>query len=131
METIEEAAEKYVNEHVNQRDNSDYSQDVKNENARFDEYDIQTAFFSGANWALENQWHDASKELPYKYSECFEENESNYTKDILCCSKKGIYYTDYMFKSRISKEWRWSQKNSYDCKYWMPIPNIPKELKLK
>ena len=29
-EKIEEAAENYVNSIVNQRDNSDYSQDVKN-----------------------------------------------------------------------------------------------------
>ena len=60
---IEEAAENYVNSIVNQRDNSDYSQDVKNENARFDDYDIQSAFQVGANWALQNQWHDVKNEL--------------------------------------------------------------------
>ena len=113
-EIIEEAAKRYADSIPQDGHKKDY---------------CVVDFEAGAKWALQNQWHDASKELPYKYSECFEENESNYTKDILCCSKKGIYYTDYMFKSRISKEWSWSQKNSYDCKYWMPISNIPKELK--
>ena len=65
-EKIEEAAENYVNSIVNQRDNSDYSQDVKNENAWFDDYDIQSAFQVGANWAIKNQWRDASNDLPYK-----------------------------------------------------------------
>ena len=128
MKTIAEAAKEYMQREIDATFEDDKNHEL-DKVCSF--HELEVAFFYGAKWALENQWHDASKELPYKYSECFEENESNYTKDILCCSKKGIYYTDYMFKSRISKEWRWSQKNSYDCKYWMPIPNIPKELKLK
>lgn len=128
-EKIEEAAENYVNSIVNQRDNSDYSQDVKNENARFDEYDILSAFFSGANWAIENQWHDASNDLPCNHPELIEEDNPNYTHDVLCESEKGTLYVDYMFQSRISKEWKWSEENRIDCKRWMPIPSLEEKLK--
>ena len=128
-EKIEEAAENYVNSIVNQRDNSDYSQDVKNENARFDDYDIQSAFFSGANWALENQWHDVKNELPCNHPELIEEDGPIYTHDVLCKSEKGTLYVDYMFQSRISKEWKWSAENRFDCKRWMSIPSLHEKLK--
>ena len=108
-EKIEEAAENYVNSIVNQRDNSDYSQDVKNENARFDEYDILSAFFSGANWALENQWHDASKELP----------EDN--KMVIVLTEKGNAVINSVYTFNGYRQWH----SNYKVSYWMSIPSLP------
>lgn len=102
-EKIEEAAENYVNSIVNQRDNSDYSQDVKNENARFDEYDILSAFFSGANWAIENQWHDTSEELTEdneqvigRYFFGCEDHNCHGDKIVYCQTNGKDWFTDYV-----------------------------------
>jgi hypothetical protein len=112
-EKIEEAAENYVNSIVNQRDNSDYSQDVKNENARFDEYDIQSAFFSGANWAIENQWHDASKELPEDGIK------------VIVLTEKGNAAINSVYTFNGNRRWH----SNYAVLFWMPIPSLSKELK--
>ena len=110
-EKIEEAAENYVNSIVNQRDNSDYSQDVKNENARFDDYDIQSAFFSGANWALQNQWHDAKKELPNNSLPIIGINVGLYPMLVIYDhSNKCFKRLDY---------------GEVKIDYWMPIPSLP------
>ena len=89
----------------------------------------EISFESGAKWALQNQWHDVKNESPCNHPELIEEDGPIYTHDVLCESEKGTLYVDYMFQSRISKEWKWSAENRFDCKRWMPIPNLPKELK--
>ena len=83
-------------------------------------------FEAGANWALQNQWHDAKIELPCNYPELIEEDNPNYTHDVLC-TEEGTLYVDYMIQ--ISKEWKWSAENRFDCKRWMPIPSLPEKLK--
>ena len=125
-EKIEEAAENYVNSIVNQRDNSDYSQDVKNENAWFDDYDIQSAFQVGANWAIKNQWRDASNDLPYKDKTLV---DGRTTRDLLCISDKNEAYIDFMELLKFGGKWHWFRKNIHKCKYWMPIPSLPEKLK--
>ena len=90
---------------------------------------VYNAFKEGAKWALQNQWHDVKNELPCNHPELIEEDGPIYTHDVLCKSEKGTLYVDYMFQSRISKEWKWSAENRFDCKRWMPIPSLPKELK--
>ena len=110
---IEDAAEEFINDMVNNRDTSDYSQDVKNENARFDDYDIQSAFFSGANWALENQWHDASKELPEDGIK------------VIVLTEKGNAAINSVYTFNGNRRWH----SNYAVLFWMPIPNLHEELK--
>ena len=103
---IEETAEEYINSIVNQKDASDYSQDVKN--ARFDEFDIQSAFFSGANFSLENQWVNINVKLPI---DC----------EPVLGIKDGCYplVVRYDSSERCFKSVDW---NEADIDYWMPIP---------
>ena len=112
-EKIEEAAENYVNSLVNQRDNSDYSQDVKNENARFDEYDILSAFFSGANWALENQWHDVKEELPEDGIK------------VIVLTEKGNAAINSVYTFNGNRRWH----SNYAVLFWMYVPSLEEKLK--
>src|SRR5574344_2065327 len=112
-EKIEEAAKEYSADRF-------FENDGNISNVR------EISFEAGANWALQNQWRDASNDLPCNHPELIEEDNPNYTHDVLCKSEKGTLYVDYMFQSRISKEWKWSAEN--DCKRWMPIPSLPEKL---
>lgn len=107
-EKIEEAAENYVNSIVNQCDNSDYSQDVKNENARFDEYDILSAFFSGANWALENQWHDVKDGLPEDGIK------------VIVLTEKGNAAINSVYTFNGNRRWH----SNYAVLFWMYVPSL-------
>ena len=126
IENVEEAAENYVNSIVNQRDNSDYSQDVKNENARFDEYDILSAFFSGANWAIENQWHDTSEELP-------EDNEQVIGRYFFGCEDHNCHGDKIVYCQTNGKDWFTDFGGiAFDIgepDLWMTIPNLHEKLK--
>lgn len=86
---------------------------------------VRFGFVNGCIWMRNNQWCDASNDLPCNHPELIEEDNPNYTYDVLCKSEKGTLYVDYMFQSRISKEWKWSTENGFDCKRWMPIPSLP------
>ena len=114
---IKEAAEKYM-----KSDELRYFQDPC-------DLDVKDAFIAGAKWALQNQWHDVKNELPCNHPELIEEDGPIYTHDVLCKSEKGTLYVDYMIQSRISKEWKWSAENRFDCKRWMPIPSLHEKLK--
>lgn len=120
---IEEAANKYA---LNRIDDSykSYSEHRQLSASTFSGEDVSESFVAGAKFALANQWHDAGDELPYQCPECFEKDEPNYTKDILCCSEEGVCYIDYMFKSRTSGEWKWSVNDLCTPKCWMPIPSF-------
>ena len=82
---------------------------MKNENARFDDYDIQSAFQVGANWALQNQWHDASKELP----------EDN--KMVIVLTEKGNAVINSVYTFNGHRQWH----SNYKVSYWMSIPSLP------
>jgi hypothetical protein len=85
---------------------------------------ISFGFFHGAKWALENQWHDTRKgDLPYKHTELLDDCEG--TVYVFCISKKNTPYADYMLQSSKDGHWFWGKHNSFDCKYWMPIPTLP------
>ena len=77
------------------------------------------AFKAGAEWALQNQWHDASNDLPYKDKTLV---DGHTTRDLLCISDKNEAYIDFMELLKFGGKWHWFRKNIHKCKYWMPIP---------
>ena len=110
-EKIEEAAKEYSAERFFENDG-----DVSKVR--------EISFESGANWALQNQWHDARKgDLPYKHTELLDDCEG--TVYVFCISKKNTPYADYMLQSSKDGHWFWGKHNYFDCKYWMPIPTLP------
>ena len=88
------------------------------------EHITERSFESGVKWALITQWHDARKgDLPYKHTELLDDCEG--TVYVFCISKKNTPYADYMLQSSKDGHWFWGKHNSFDCKYWMPIPTLP------
>jgi hypothetical protein len=124
-EDIEIMADEFANNWVNSVDTSNTNQRLKNKIPYFNGTDLSESFVEGAKWILAHQWSDASNDLPCNHPELIDEDNPNYTYDVLCKSEKGTLYVDYMFQSRISKEWKWSTENGFDCKHWMPIPSLP------
>ena len=106
---IEEAANKYA---LNRIDDSykSYSEHRQLSASTFNGEDVSEAFVVGANWALENQWHDVDEILPKRRSIVLVMLESG---DCDLC-----YFNEYdRFCARINQ--------SLKVKYWMAIPSLP------
>ena len=97
---IEEAAKQYSEERFFENDG-----DVSNVR--------EISFEAGANWALENQWHDASKELP----------EDN--KMVIVLTEKGNAVINSVYTFNGYRQWH----SNYKVSYWMAIPSLPVKLK--
>ena len=115
---IEEAANKYVLDRIDKSYKS-YSEHRQLSASTFSGEDVSEAFVEGANWALANQWHDASNDLPYKDKTLV---DGHTTRDLLCISDKNEAYIDFMELLKFGGKWHWFRKNIHKCKYWMPIP---------
>lgn len=98
MEEIEEAAKKYA--------------DSIPQDERKKEYCI-VDFEAGANWALQNQWHDASKELPEDGIK------------VIVLTEKGNAAINSVYTFNGNRRWH----SNYAVLFWMPIPSLSKELK--
>ena len=70
-------------------------------------------FEAGANWALENQWHDASKELPEDGIK------------VIVLTGKGNAAINSVYTFNGNRRWH----SNYAVLFWMPIPSLPEELK--
>lgn len=81
-------------------------------------------FKKGAKWALENQWHDASKELPCNSAEI--KKDFDVTEYVLCIGRNGYCFTDYMAFSHKDKTWKWAK--DFIVMFWMSIPSLPKDI---
>ena len=103
-EIIEESAKKYADSIPQDDHKKDY---------------CVVDFEAGAEWALQNQWHDASNDLPYKDKTLV---DGHTTRDLLCISDKNEAYIDFMELLKFGGKWHWFRKNIHKCKYWMPIP---------
>lgn len=106
---IKEAAEEFINDMVNNRDTSDYSQDVKNENAVFDQCDMFLAFYAGTDFM---QWHDIERDKDGFAI------DTTLGKVLIMDDSEEVYINDdddYIHNTH--------------CVYWMPIPSLSKELK--
>ena len=125
MKTIEEAAEEYM-----QREIDATFEDGKNH--ELDKvcsfHELEVAFFYGAKWALKNQWHDIRKgDYPFNYKELI--GKKGHTIGVICVNELGFRFLDYMERdANCNIGWSWADDN-LPYLYWMPIPNIPKELK--
>ena len=93
---IEEAAKQYSEERFFENDG-----DVSNVR--------EISFEAGANWALQNQWHDASKELP----------EDN--KMVIVLTEKGNAVINSVYTFNGYRQWH----SNYKVSYWMSIPSLP------
>ena len=98
---IKEAAEKYM-----KSDELRYFQDPC-------DLDVKDAFIAGANWALQNQWHDASKELPGDGIK------------VIVLTEKGNAAINSVYTFNGNRRWH----SNYAVLFWMPIPSLPVKLK--
>lgn len=73
----------------------------------------EISFEAGANWALQNQWHDASKELPGDGIK------------VIVLTGKGNAAINSVYTFNGNRGWH----SNYAVLFWMPIPSLPKELK--
>lgn len=73
----------------------------------------EISFEAGANWALQNQWHDASKELPGDGIK------------VIVLTGKGNAAINSVYTFNGNRRWH----SNYAVLFWMPIPSLPKELK--
>ena len=99
-EKIEEAAKEYSADRF-------YENDGNISNVR------EISFEAGANWALQNQWHDASKELPEDGIK------------VIVLTEKGNAAINSVYTFNGNRRWH----SNYAVLFWMPIPSLPKELK--
>ncbi len=73
----------------------------------------EISFEAGANWALQNQWHDASKELPGDGIK------------VIVLTGKGNAAINSVYTFNGNRRWH----SNYAVLFWMPIPSLSKELK--
>ena len=99
-EKIEEAAKEYSADRF-------FENDGNISNVR------EISFEAGANWALQNQWHDASKELPEDGIK------------VIVLTGKGNAAINSVYTFNGNRRWH----SNYAVLFWMPIPSLPKELK--
>ena len=97
-EIIEESAKKYADSIPQDGHKKDY---------------CVVDFEAGAKWALQNQWHDASKELP----------EDN--KMVIVLTEKGNAVINSVYTFNGYRQWH----SNYKVSYWMSIPSLPVKLK--
>lgn len=82
---------------------------------------IIDAFKAGAKLAQENQWISVKDDLPCNHKELLKDDYS--TKEIIICTKDGDIKISRMYKG----EENWYFNTFYAIKYWMLIPQLPKE----
>jgi len=97
---IEEAAKQYSEEMFFENDG-----DVSNVR--------EISFEAGANWALQNQWHDASKELPEDGIK------------VIVLTEKGNAAINSVYTFNGNRRCH----SNYAVLFWMSIPSLSKELK--
>jgi hypothetical protein len=74
---------------------------------------VNYSFRQGVKWALENQWHNASKELPEDGIK------------VIVLTEKGNAAINSVYTFNGNRRWH----SNYKVSYWMPIPSLSKELK--
>ena len=112
-EKLEEAAKKYSTDRFFENDG-----DVSKVR--------EISFIAGANWALENQWRDARKELP-------EDNEQVIGRYFIGCEDHNCHEDKIVYSQDNGKDWFTDFGGiAFDINkpnMWMPIPSLPEELK--
>ena len=85
---------------------------------------MATGFEAGVKWAdshPKSPWISVNEDLPCNHQELLEAKYE--TKKVFVLKTGGFPDVDYMLK--VNGKWTWaSYKNS---KFWMPIPEPPKE----
>lgn len=112
-----------------------YNEDDQLDNDEYDGNDLQNAFYTGAKWAdnhPKSPWISVKDDLPYRHFELLEpiptENFKGETISVLVIDNKGYSWFDYMVLYK--NIWKWKYLES-EPSYWMPIPELPKEQKIK
>lgn len=82
---------------------------------------LAPVFLEGAEFALENQWISADKDLPCNHKELLDNKQCTKTFKVFVTNIYGENWSDYMIYK--NGKWRW---NSYEPDYWMPAPKPPK-----
>ena len=106
-EIIEESAKKYADSIPQDDHKKDY---------------CVVDFEAGANWALQNQWHDASKKLP-------EDNKEIVGRYFFGSEDKGCHDDKIVYCQTNGKNWFTDFGGiAFDIDkpdIWMPIPSLP------
>lgn len=85
---------------------------------------LEGAFLTGAQWADQhpvNPWHDASKELP-KVDE-----KHKYALVVVARPDNRVHFACYSHAGFFVNESFYGEFEINDVKYWMEIPELPKE----
>ena len=83
---------------------------------------LAPAFIEGAKFVLENQWISVNDDLPCNHEELM--RSSFFTRTVLVLSDGIELEFAYMHKT-VTDEWKWTSIRN--VKYWMSIPELPKE----
>ena len=83
---------------------------------------LAPVFLEGAKFALENQLISVEDDLPCNHEELI--RSSFFTRTVLASSDGIDHEFAYMHKT-VTDEWEWTSIRN--VKYWMPIPELPKE----
>ena len=82
---------------------------------------LAPVFLEGAEFALNNQWISVDDDLPCNHEELL--INKGVTKKVFVLKFGGSPGVDFML--RVNGEWIWFAYENH--KFWMPIPEPPKE----
>ena len=82
---------------------------------------LAPAFLEGAEFALNNQWISVEDDLPRNHEELL--INKGVTKKVFVLKSGDSPGVDFML--RVNGEWIWFAYENH--KFWMPIPEPPKE----
>ena len=82
---------------------------------------LAPVFLEGAKFVLENQWISVKDDLPCNHEELL--INKGVTKKVIVLKFEGSPGVDFML--RVNGEWIWFAYENH--KFWMPIPEPPKE----
>ena len=82
---------------------------------------LAPVFLEGAEFAIENQWISVDDDLPCNHEELL--ITKAVTKKVFVLKFGGSPGVDFML--RVNGEWIWFAYENH--KFWMPIPEPPKE----
>ena len=124
-EQIEQAAKEYATHYIDTKETDFYGKFIQEMGCNREE---ERAFIAGARWAVANPkspWISIDDDLPCNHEELL--INKGVTKKVFVLKFGGFPDVDYMLK--VNGKWIWfAYENS---KFWMPIPEPPKEQEIK
>ena len=111
-----------------------YNEDDSSDNDEYDGSDIQDAFYLGARWADENPkspWISVNDDLPCNHSDLVltYNNRPFLTRFVYVITDNIHTLFLCNMKKSDNNIWIWNYSSKDKITHWMPIPELPKEIK--